>query len=151
MPIYEYRCACGVQFERSVKFSAREDSQKCPACKELVERLMPTRVGAVFVRNVTGPVPQNTGLSAYDAKVDRVIGQSAKQGWDAHEERQGTKAEVLRQNPEADPHALSENPDGSYRVLQESEREVQVRAHTINAHGVKTIVERRKKRDKPSR
>lgn len=143
MPIYEYRCECGVQFEKPVKFSDREKPQRCVACDTPAPRLMPTKVNAVFARDVTGPVPQNTGLSAYDAQVDRVIGQSAKQGWDAHEERQESKKEVLRSNPDADPHALAKNPDGSYRVLHESERSVQVRAHTINAHGIKTVLERR--------
>jgi len=132
MPIYDYQCECGLRFERSVKFDARDKAQLCPSCDQPAERLMPASVNGVFVHEVTGPGPQNTGISSLDAHIDRVIGQSAAQGWAAHEQRVTDKKEVLRNNPGATGESLSQEPDGSWRVLSGGERGFQDRAQAIN-------------------
>lgn len=155
MPIYEYQCDCGVRFERFLSVrSAKEStssSAPCPECQEPAKRLMPKTVSGVFVKDVTGPVPQNTGIHSLDTHIDRVIGQSSKQGWSVHEQRQEDKAEVVRNNPGVDPHALAQNPDGTWRPLTEKERGIQVRAQTINSMAMNRMGGRRRARPAPSK
>ena len=153
MPMYEYQCECGVRFERHFSFSPAKEAAPictpCPECNAAANRLMPETVSGVFVKDVTGPVPQNTGIHSLDAHIDRVIGQSAKQGWEAHETRLKDKAEVLRDNPDVSPHALTQAPDGSWRPLHPEERAVQVRAQTINSLAMSSLDRRRRKRPSP--
>jgi len=133
MPIYAYQCMCGLRFEQSVKFADREKPYPCHSCGDPAERLMPETVSGVFVKNVSGPVPQNTGLSAYDAHVDRVIGKSAAQGWEVQERRVADKREFLRDNPDAEGYDLTQNPDGSWSKLTKNQRAFTERANTINS------------------
>ena len=132
MPIYQCQCPCGLRFDKAVPFSQKDAALACPDCGKSAERLMPTTVAGVFIQNVTSPGPQNTGIHSLDVHVDRVIGQSSAQGWEAHEERDKDKKEALRNNHGADPHALTRRPDGTWRPLTEKERGVQVRALSIN-------------------
>ena len=136
MPLYDYQCTCGLRFEESVIFANREMSFPCPSCGALAGRLMPATVKGVFVKDVTGPTPQNTGIHSLDAHIDRVIGKSATQGWVVQEGRVEIKREFLRQNPEATGHDLSQNPDGTWRVLSSKERGFQDRALTINSQAI---------------
>jgi hypothetical protein len=109
---------------------------------------MPETASGVFKQMAKGPGPQNTGVSSFDAHVDRVIGQSAAQGWAKHEERQADKQEVVEATG-ANPHALARNPDGSWRPLTDEERGVQVRAQKINSLAISTLDQRRRKRPAP--
>jgi putative FmdB family regulatory protein len=134
MPIYTYQCKeCGLRFERSVKFSKRGEPIPCDACATPCDAVFPETVSGVFVKDVSGPVPQNTGLSAYDAHVDRVIGKSAAQGWAVQEQRVGDKKEFLRENPDATGYDLTQNPDGSWSKLTKDQRKFTERANTINS------------------
>lgn len=146
MPVYDFQCECGLRFEQSVRFAERDKPFQCPSCGALASRLMPKTVNGVFVQEVTGPVPQNTGLSAYDAHVDRVIGKSSKQGWEVQEQRQKDKAEVVRANPGVSPHGLSQNPDGSWRPLTKEERGVQQRVQIINGKALNSLSARKHKK-----
>jgi len=95
--------------------------------------MLPETVTGTFDQDVQGgPVPQNTGVSQFDAHVDRVIGASAKKGWEVADQRVQLKRQVLGLYPDASGHDLSRNPDGSYRVMTEEERGVHERAMTIN-------------------
>ena len=87
----------------------------------------------MFVQEVTGPVPQNTGLSQLDANIDRAIGTSARQGWEVHAQRRKDKTAVLQAHPGKQNTDLSLMPDGSYRVLTSEEKAVTDRAHAINS------------------
>jgi putative FmdB family regulatory protein len=41
MPLYEYRCACGAEFETLVRTSSQADEQSCPTCgADHVRRLL---------------------------------------------------------------------------------------------------------------
>ena len=146
MPTYNFQCDCGVRFERVVSFDARQDPRSCPACDSAARRLMPETVSGIFVKDVNGPGPQNTGIASLDAHVDRVIGKSAAQGWEAHELRKADKQQALHSSPGADPYSLTQRPDGSWRPLTTEERGTQVRAQTINSLAVSSLAKRRSRR-----
>jgi putative FmdB family regulatory protein len=143
MPTYIYQCKCGVRFEAVASMKDHQKPKECPSCKAQAPRVIPDEVAGVFNKDVTGPVPQNTGLASLDAHIDRVIGVSAKRGWDEHEKRLRLKKRVLDGNPGASPEALSRNPDGSYRPLSPDERGVHERANAINSLAMKTLRPRR--------
>ena len=145
MPTYNFQCSCGVRFEAVAPIKDHQKPRKCPDCGELAPRHVPDNVSGVFNQPVTGPVPQNTGLSQLDAHIDRVIGQSAKQGWDVHGKRKQVKEEVLQAVPGKRPEDLSLNPDGSYRVMAPEERGVHERANTINSLAMTTLKGKKKR------
>lgn len=132
MPTHEFRCACGLQFDAYVKLGDHTKPRVCPACGEQAAPLVPSQVQGHFNKTVSGPVPQNTGIHDLDTHIDRVIGQSAKQGWDVAEARVRDKHGVLADNPGATGHDLSRNPDGTYRVLSAEERAAHERSQKIH-------------------
>ena len=107
---------------------------------------MPEGVNGFFNKDVTGPVPQNTGIAGLDAHVDRVIGAHAKQGWEAHDKRAAEKRKTLGgvENPGA--KELAKNPDGTYRVMSAEEQAAHGRVLTIH----NMAMEHRKKANKGS-
>lgn len=105
----------------------------CPSCGLAAPRMMPESLTGSFSQELQdGPVPQNTGVSQLDTHIDRVIGASAKKGWEVAERRLHDKRQVLEDHPEASGQDLSRNPDGTYRVLTADERGVHERAMNIN-------------------
>ncbi len=132
MPRYEYQCGCGVLFEGNASLTKHKDPKPCPDCGKAAPRKMPTDVSGSFNQTAKGPGPQNTGVASFDAHIDRVIGQHAKQGWEAEDKRREEKRRVLRQSPGAKSEDLSMNPDGTYRVRPKQEKELHERAVTIN-------------------
>lgn len=133
MPTYEYLCTCGLKFDGRASLADREKPKKCPACGEQAPLAVPSQVQGHFTHQVTGPVPQNTGIHDLDTHIDRVIGQSARQGYEVIHQRVQDKKEVLASNPGASGHDLSRNPDGSYRVLKPEERGVHERSQNIHS------------------
>lgn len=131
MPVFEFQCDCGVKFEASAPMSKAKDPKPCPDCSKLAARVMPEDLNGVFNQTVNGPGPQNTGLSSLDAHIDRVIGDSARQGWETVDKRIAAKRKVLRETG-AKSETLSRNPDGSYRVRKPEEQAVHERAVSIN-------------------
>lgn len=107
--------------------------QACPDCKAMAPRHMPEGVNGVFNLTTNGVGPQNTGVTELDANLDRVVGEDAKKGWAAIEDRDKVKNATLRANPGATALDLSKNPDGSYRVMAPEEKKAHARAFTINA------------------
>lgn len=133
MPTYEYQCStCGLKFDGHAKLADREKPKACSSCGEQAVPLVPSQVQGHFNHQVTGPVPQNTGIHDLDTHIDRVIGQSARQGHEVIRERVKDKQDVLASNPEATGHDLSRNPDGTYRVMKPEERGVHDRAQNIH-------------------
>jgi putative FmdB family regulatory protein len=131
MPTYEYQCQCGVQFEARASIADREQTKPCPACPEQGKPIPPSGVHGHFKKEVTGPVPQNTGIHDLDTKIDRVIGQSSHQGWEVAEGRKRMKQEVMHREGVTG-HDLSKNLDGSYRVLKPEERGLHERSQAIH-------------------
>lgn len=132
MPVYRYQChECGLQFELACPVSSRDKEQPCLSCDEMTKRMMPEGVNGFFNKDVTGPIPQNTGISGLDAHIDRTIGASAQKGWEAQNKREQEKRRILARS-ENEGKTLSRNPDGSYRPMGIEERQVQARAHNIH-------------------
>lgn len=132
MPKFRYQCPCGLQFDVFAKAGPEKKSTFCPSCNQESKRMLPNVITGVFIKTVTGPVPQNTGIASLDADPDRIIGQAAKQGWQVIEQRMQDKIQILKNNPDITGKDLSRNLDGSYRVLSEEERGAHDRAFAIN-------------------
>ncbi len=131
MPTYEYRCECGLQFDARAPRANRKKAKPCPSCEQPANSVPPSTVSGHFTHEVSGPGPQNLGIQGIDAHIDRVIGQSSKQGWDVAEGRKRQKQEVMADTG-ASGRDLSKNPDGSYSVLKPAERAVHERAQKIH-------------------
>ena len=143
MALYEYQCECGVRFEATAPMKDHDKPQLCPACGLQAPRHLPDGVEGVFQQEVVGSGPQNTGISQIDAHIDRVIGQSARQGWQVVEERVAEKRRIVREQ-KVDGRNLSRNPDGTYRILAPEERGVHDRALAINSMAMTTVKQRRR-------
>jgi hypothetical protein len=128
-----------MRFENSNTIANHKEPKPCPSCGKMAPRHLPDGVNSAFNQTVTGPVPQNTGISQLDAHIDRVIGESAKQGWEVQNQRLVDKREVIKNNPGVTGYDLSKNPDGSYKVLKPEERGVHERANAINSLAIKSI------------
>lgn len=137
MPLYIFQCrSCGVQFDAVSSLAKRGEGKTCPACGTVAVLVPPPTVQGHFKKEVTGPVPQNTGIHDLDTHIDRVIGQSAAQGREVIRDRHRTKQQILDDNPGLTGADLSRNPDGSYRVLRPEERAAHRRAQNIHTkHG----------------
>jgi putative FmdB family regulatory protein len=132
MPTYEYQCSCGLKFDGNAKLADRAKPKKCPSCNTDAPPVVPSTVQGHFNHQVTGPVPQNTGIHDLDTHIDRVIGQSARQGHEVIRERVKDKKELLAGTPEATGYDLSRNPDGTYRVMTPDERGIHERSQNIH-------------------
>lgn len=132
MPLYTYQCRCGLRFEASVPMDRATEPHPCPDCGEDASRHLPEDVSGIYQQDVTGPVPQNTGLADLDAHIDRVIGKSAEQGWEVHRKRQEEKKRLLEKEKTTPDH-LSRNPDGTYRILSDEEAGVHSRANALHS------------------
>ena len=145
MPLYSYQCSCGIRFEGSASMAKHADPKECPECGKMSERLMPTDVNGVFNQEVSGPVPQNTGVDSFDAHIDRVIGQSAEQGRKAHVARVDTKKELLRDNPGATGKDITKTSDGGFHLMSLEERNARDAALSINNQAMNAIQQERMK------
>lgn len=144
MPSYQFQCECGVRFEARAKMSVAQEPKPCPQCGQQAARLMPQGIKGVFKQTAKGPAPQNTGVHGFDAHVDRVIGDSARQGWEHHMGRLSDKRQILRDNPQAEGEDLSRQPDGSYQIMGKDERGVHERANAINSAAMSTLKKAKK-------
>lgn len=134
MPVYTYQChTCGLRTEKRRKLSKRAEPLPCLSCSAEMELKPPDSVSGHFNKEVTSIAPQNTGIHDLDTKHDKVIGQSAKQGWDVHKQRVHDKLEVMRKAGVTDPRRLSKQIDGSYEVLTPEEAGVSVRSVEIQS------------------
>jgi len=138
-PLYDYQCDCGVRFEAPGRMAESMKPAPCPSCGGEAPRVVPDDVGGIFKQGVSGPVPQNTGISQLDAHIDRVIGKSAEAGWTTHSDRVDAKRRILADNPGTSGHDITENPDGSFGVLSEKERGVRDRAQAINSLAIESL------------
>ena len=131
MPTYEYICECGVQFDGRASVADRKKPKTCPDCGEAAERVPPSMVSGQFKKDVDGAGPQNTGIHDLDTHIDRVLGQSAVQGWRVVENRVRDKQAVMAAEG-VDGHHVRRNPDGSYGVIKPEEEAVHKRVLKIH-------------------
>ena len=137
MPIYQFLCKCGVQFEGSNPVSKHSNPKPCPDCGEMAARMMPTTVTGHFNHVVDGPGPQNTGIHDLDSHIDRVIGTSANQNLETMLHRSEVKKRMLLNNPGTEGKDLSRNLDGTYRVMKPEERGAHDRVLDFNTKALK--------------
>jgi putative FmdB family regulatory protein len=149
VPTYTYQCyECGFRFEKRRPMAKATDPQPCGDCGKQAERYLTDaeRVRGVMQVQATGaPVPQNTGFADYDTHVDRIIGESARAGWSAHEERDRVKREVIRQSGERGDVETYANPDGSFRVMTLKEQKASRLARRINSLAIPTLERQRRR------
>lgn len=130
MPLYEFQCQCGLLFEARASIADRLKPKPCPHCGEGVSAIPPSSVSGHFTKDVTGAGPQNTGIHDLDTHIDRVIGQSARQGWRVTSERVRDKQALVADGTPA--NLIRKNPDGSYGVMRPEEKAVHERALKIH-------------------
>lgn len=119
MPIQKFECGCGLQFERSTV----KRVFNCPSCNTEVKAKLPSRINGQLSVKVDGPTPQNTGTSI-DTDYDRVIAQSAKQGWAKVRQRYEHKKELLRLNPGSTGDDITRTPEGEWKIRPSQETKV---------------------------
>jgi putative FmdB family regulatory protein len=131
MPTYDFQCyQCGLAFEKFLPISTQH-AAPCPECNQEATRALPPTVSGHFKKEVTGPMPQNTGIHDLDTHVDRVIGQHAAQGWDVARARRAVKEQVMDANG-VPGEQLSRNLDGSYRAMAPEEKAIHKRSQIIH-------------------
>jgi len=121
------------------------ETKSCPDCGGDAERKMPENVMSVFNQDVSGPIPQNTGVASLDAHIDRVIGKSAEQGRKAHVVRVDAKKQILRENPEATGYDITKTPEGEFTLMSKEERNARETALSVNNQAMKVIQQERAK------
>ena len=89
--------------------------------------------------------PQNTGVSSYDANVDRVIGDHSSSSWESIGQRHARKREVLRDNPNKTGFDLGRTVENDYRVMKEAERNAAETARNLHGEAISRIDRYRKK------
>jgi len=91
-------------------------------------------------------IAERVARKVVDHEVDRVVGQHAKEGWAAIDERKAHK-EQLAEEAGVDTGSLSKLPDGDYMVLPEFERKVLEGVNSklaeANNEVIKTLREKR--------
>ena len=130
MPTYTYQCSCGVQFDGRAPVAKRQEPKTCPDCGGKSFPIPPASVSGHFNKEVSGAGPQNTGIHDLDTHIDRVIGQSARQGWDVAEGRKRAKEDMISGG--VDPKLIRKNPDGTYGEMKPEEKEVHNRVLKIH-------------------
>ena len=144
MPTYSYLCLqCGLRFKK--RASRGSNQMPCTSCKSDADREMPTSFSTSTEIATEGTDPQNTG-SSLDYDYDTLIAVDSKKRWEAVHERNMAKEQVLRDNPGADRGSLSQNHDGSYRVMEKSERELKDKVRESHNQFVKDNLQSHKPR-----
>lgn len=84
--------------------------------------------------------PQNTGMSGMDANYDRVIGQSARQGWDVQRRRVADKRALIGANPGVRGDDLKKMPgNNQYEVMPKPERALHHAAQPLAQAGRQAV------------
>lgn len=149
IPVYTYQCEeCGLQFEKRRKASKAQAPLKCE-CGAQVSLAVPSTMNSTFhVAGDGGVGPQNTGVSAYDANVDRVIGEHAASSWKSIDARLNHKKDILRKNPNASGYDLSRKQDGDYRIMSSKERKAAETARNLHNRALHLIKKRNAQKKK---
>lgn len=120
----------------------------CSRCSEDTERLL-SAGNSSFRHNPDGPRPQNTGVSATDHDIDRVIGRDAELRLKEMQKRQDYKQSVMRNHDTCGDY-LSRTAEGDYTVMTETERVAAKKARIQHQDAVGRIqdyIQRRKRQE----
>lgn len=140
MPIYEFRCACGIQFEKLFSRIVETPTHPCPDCGKAAPKLVSASNFSFSHTPVGGPRPQNTGVYSIDYNADRVIGRDAAARWKTIEERQGHKRKVMAEHGVSG-HDLTRtsNAESPYRVMESQERQAAETARSLHKEALTRI------------
>jgi len=155
VPLYEFQCECGLQFEKLFKRVTDVKTLPCPTCGSDAKKMM-SASNFSFTHpqsQMNGMAPPNTGTSD-DWNFDKAIGRDAEKKWADVEKRDSKKNAHIR-DERKDGRLISRNhlipkKDGSgdYRTISEGER-VQVNQQRETVFQVsKAVKEASKKKSK---
>jgi len=103
MPIYDFKCECGLKFEKYLKM---DDSQSttCPSCNLVTSNKLPPKGVASKVGEVTS-IPKD---------IDLAVGRSAEERWQAYEDKAKQKQKIRK---DSETNLITRDPDGNYTPL----------------------------------
>lgn len=141
MPLYQYLCGpCNLRFEAAGGSAAAAKPAACPRCSRPAPRAVPQNLRVAYNAQVSGVAPQNTGLTGVDASYDRVIGQHARQGWDAQRRRVADKRGILERNPGIRGEDIKRLPGkNTYEVMGAAERDQRRAAEPLAQAGREAV------------
>lgn len=122
MPIFEYKCTCGLRFEAVIlDTKAPHETSVCPRCKgQGQKREFPTSVS--LSRSTMG-----------NPTMDLAVGKSAEEGWNAIHQRDEIKTKVRKETGEV---GLSLVAPGEYVPVTPTKKELRTSiTETIAATG----------------
>jgi len=116
MPIIRYLCdSCGLSFRKRSTL----ESVSCDCGQIAYSEKKDLSVG--FSSDVSGSLEvQSTGIESLDLDFDRVIGEDARQKWDAIYQRRKDKWDILNDNEGATGYDLLREDDGTYSLHREA-------------------------------
>jgi predicted nucleic acid-binding Zn ribbon protein len=152
IPLFTYQCgSCGLRFDRRVSSRRVSEGVSCESCEGDADRLVPESVRTTYMPKGDGTIrPQNTGVSSYDANVDRVIGDHSQKSWGVIDQRHSRKREVLRGSPDKTGWDLGRTVDGDYELIQPKERAAAETARGLHGRALE-MIDRHKRRVQENR
>jgi len=116
MPINRYLCSsCGLSFRKRSSL----ESMVCDCGEKAYSEKRGLSVG--FSAEVSGHFQtQSTGMESLDLDFDRVIGEDARQKWDAIYQRRKDKWDLLSEHRGATGYDLLRDDEGGYLLNQEA-------------------------------
>ena len=116
MPMYDYKCECGLFFEALVRTQKETPDKECPSCGEMVPKSeAPSFLGFLFG---SGDTPGNTGVDSLDSSIDKMVGRDADQRWEDVKDRNSRKRKVVQKHGTA---ALKKTAEGDYEPMDDEE------------------------------
>jgi len=138
MPTYEFKCKCGLVFERRLQVGKAEEGHKCPNCGGVAPQKLSSATCTYSFKTDGTINPQCTGLSGVDLDYDRIIGEDAKEKWEIHQKREEEKREIMRKSG-VDKTSISIDSDNAYVVITEEERESTRRIRGFNNLAISSL------------
>lgn len=129
MPVFRYQCeSCGLNF--SARVANATTAAKC-SCGVEAQQDLPRGVSvttSVSTKSVSTP---DSGLSAHDYNIDRIVGSDAKDKWDQIAARQKEKVRII-QATGASGFDLVRQPNGSYGVMKPQQRQASEKTRSFH-------------------
>lgn len=149
IPIYTYQCDdCGFRFTKRRTARKSKDPLRCDLCNANVYLAVPETMNSQMKVSGDGSInPQNTGVSSYDANVDRVIGDHAETSWKSIDNRLSHKRKILNNHQGITGFDLSRQKDGDYRIMSAQERKASETARNLHNRAM-SLFQKRDERDK---
>lgn len=120
MPLFEFKCDCGLVFEEIVRDETAQ-THECPDCGRTAEKEI-SDFGFKFEGKGDGNPEKDTGVDSVDNNIDRIIGRDADHRWEHIKDRQSRKRRVQRKEDGVDSTPLRKNPEtGEYEPMTDGQ------------------------------